>query len=116
MSTWSLSTWLENGTTWAALHLATDWLIRLVMLVYVPQRRSPAAAQLAVADFYFPHSGAHPVFDFRATVSVVVSNPAPAARGATAAYDGAAGFAEIRRPRRIARTVRPGGHAGPEPR
>lgn len=50
--------WFESGTTWAALHLATDWLIRLVMLVYVPQRRSPAAARSwLLLIFIFPIPG-----------------------------------------------------------
>ena len=50
--------WLENGTTWAALHLASEWLIRLVMLVYVPQRRSPAAARSwLLLIFIFPYAG-----------------------------------------------------------
>jgi cardiolipin synthase len=50
--------WLESGTTWAALHLAIDWLIRLVMLVYVPQRRSPAAARSwLLLIFIFPIPG-----------------------------------------------------------
>src|SRR5579864_3336370 len=53
-----MMSWLENGTTWAALHLATDWLIRLVMLVYVPQRRSPAAARSwLLLIFIFPIPG-----------------------------------------------------------
>ena len=30
---------------WAWLYVASEWLIRLLMLVYVPQRRSPAAAR-----------------------------------------------------------------------
>src|SRR5579859_3928486 len=50
--------WFESGTTWAALHLTTDWLIRLVMLVYVPQRRSPAAARSwLLLIFIFPIPG-----------------------------------------------------------
>lgn len=31
--------------TWAELELLSEWIIRLVMLVYVPQKRSPAAAR-----------------------------------------------------------------------
>jgi cardiolipin synthase len=31
--------------TWALVYLIFEWLLRLVMLVYVPQRRSPAAAR-----------------------------------------------------------------------
>ena len=53
---WMIS-WFESGTTWAALHLTTDWLIRLVMLVYVPQRRTPGGdPQLAAVDFHIPRS------------------------------------------------------------
>jgi cardiolipin synthase len=53
-----MMSWLESGTTWTVLHLATDWLIRLVMLVYVPQRRSPAAARSwLLLIFIFPIPG-----------------------------------------------------------
>ena len=31
--------------TWSDLYYASEWALRLVMLVYVPQRRSPAAAR-----------------------------------------------------------------------
>jgi cardiolipin synthase len=31
--------------SWALAYLVVEWLLRLVMLVYVPQRRSPAAAR-----------------------------------------------------------------------
>ena len=31
--------------TWASAYYLSEWLIRLVMLVYVPNRRSPAAAR-----------------------------------------------------------------------
>lgn len=31
--------------SWAFLYLLSEWAVRLVMLVYVPQRRSPAAAR-----------------------------------------------------------------------
>src|SRR6185437_3333384 len=31
--------------TWATAYYLSEWLIRLVMLVYVPNRRSPAAAR-----------------------------------------------------------------------
>src|SRR5207244_2704478 len=31
--------------TWAELYFLSEWAVRLVMLVYVPQRRSPAAAR-----------------------------------------------------------------------
>ncbi|MGC3966025.1 MAG: hypothetical protein QM775_01230 [Pirellulales bacterium] len=30
---------------WSELFYASEWIVRLVMLVYVPQRRSPAAAR-----------------------------------------------------------------------
>jgi cardiolipin synthase len=53
-----MMSWLENGINWAALHMAVDWLIRLVMLVYVPQRRSPAAARSwLLLIFIFPIPG-----------------------------------------------------------
>src|SRR6476660_8902747 len=31
--------------TWTAAYYASEWLIRLIMLFYVPNRRSPAAAR-----------------------------------------------------------------------
>src|SRR2546430_3465607 len=31
--------------TWSEFYYLTEWLIRLVMLVYVPNRRTPAAAR-----------------------------------------------------------------------
>ena len=31
--------------TWSEVYYASEWLIRLVMLFYVPNRRSPAAAR-----------------------------------------------------------------------
>ncbi len=44
--------------TWTTLHLIAEWLIRLVMLVYVPQRRSPAAARSwLLLIFIFPYLG-----------------------------------------------------------
>src|SRR5258707_12283205 len=53
-----MMSWLENGTTLAAVHVATEWIIRLVMLVYVPQRRSPAAARSwLLLIFIFPIPG-----------------------------------------------------------
>jgi cardiolipin synthase len=53
-----MMSWLEHGPNWAALHLTTDWIIRLVMLVYVPQRRSPAAARSwLLLIFIFPIPG-----------------------------------------------------------
>lgn len=44
--------------TWATIHLASEWIIRLIMLVYVPQRRSPAAARSwLLLIFIFPYLG-----------------------------------------------------------
>lgn len=44
--------------TWATLHVVSEWAIRLVMLVYVPQRRSPAAARSwLILIFMFPYVG-----------------------------------------------------------
>jgi cardiolipin synthase len=31
--------------TWGELYVASEWIIRVIMLVYVPQRRTPAAAR-----------------------------------------------------------------------
>jgi cardiolipin synthase len=43
---------------WALVLWASEWLIRLVMLVYVPQRRSPAAARTwLLCIFLFPFAG-----------------------------------------------------------
>jgi cardiolipin synthase A/B len=36
---------LDNVLSWAFAYLALEWILRLAMLVYVPQRRSPAAAR-----------------------------------------------------------------------
>jgi cardiolipin synthase A/B len=44
--------------TWTTLHLIAEWTIRLVMLVHVPQRRSPAAARSwLLLIFVFPYLG-----------------------------------------------------------
>ena len=44
--------------TWTTLHLIAEWTIRLIMLVYVPQRRSPAAARSwLLLIFIFPYGG-----------------------------------------------------------
>jgi len=44
--------------SWSLLYLASEWLIRLVMLFYVPQRRSPAAARTwLLLIFLFPWPG-----------------------------------------------------------
>jgi cardiolipin synthase len=34
-----------NGTHWGSLYVASEWIIRIVMLVVVPFRRSPDAAK-----------------------------------------------------------------------
>jgi cardiolipin synthase A/B len=44
--------------SWTTLHLVAEWTIRLIMLVYVPQRRSPAAARSwLLLIFIFPYGG-----------------------------------------------------------
>jgi cardiolipin synthase len=44
--------------TWTTIHLIAEWSIRLIMLVYVPQRRSPAAARSwLLLIFIFPYLG-----------------------------------------------------------
>ncbi len=44
--------------TWTVFHLVSEWIIRLVMLAYVPQRRSPAAARSwLLLIFIFPYAG-----------------------------------------------------------
>jgi hypothetical protein len=37
----------REGTmlSWTAAYIAAEWVIRIAMLVYVPQRRTPAAAR-----------------------------------------------------------------------
>jgi cardiolipin synthase len=48
----------EHFLTWAALHVTAEWVIRLVMLVYVPQKRSPAAARSwLLLIFMLPYVG-----------------------------------------------------------
>lgn len=43
---------------WALVYLVSEWLIRLGMLVYVPQKRSPAAARAwLLLIFIFPWGG-----------------------------------------------------------
>ncbi|HVX12243.1 MAG TPA: cardiolipin synthase [Pirellulales bacterium] len=43
---------------WAWAHIASEWVIRLGMLFYVPQRRSPAAARAwLLLIFFFPWPG-----------------------------------------------------------
>jgi len=39
--------------TWGALYVASEWIIRLAMLFYVPQRRSPAAARAWLLLIFF---------------------------------------------------------------
>lgn len=49
---------MGDFTTWSLLYLASEWVIRLIMLVYVPQRRSPAAARTwLLLIFLFPWPG-----------------------------------------------------------
>src|SRR5260370_640544 len=53
-----MMSWLESGTAWTVLHLPVDWIIRLVMLVYVPQRhRSAAGRSWLLLYFIFPIPG-----------------------------------------------------------
>jgi len=40
-------------TTWSVLYFASEWVIRLVMLFYVPQRRDPAAARAWLLLIFF---------------------------------------------------------------
>src|SRR5436190_16058963 len=48
----------QHFFTWAALHVTAEWVIRLVMLVYVPQRRTPSAARSwLLLIFIFPYVG-----------------------------------------------------------
>lgn len=43
---------------WGLVYAATEWVIRSVMLVYVPQRRTPAAARTwLLLIFFFPWGG-----------------------------------------------------------
>jgi cardiolipin synthase len=43
---------------WTLTHVIAEWLIRLVMLVWVPQRRSPSAARTwLLCIFFFPYVG-----------------------------------------------------------
>jgi len=39
--------------TWGAAYVASEWVIRLVMLFYVPQRRTPAAARAWLLMIFF---------------------------------------------------------------
>src|SRR5262245_25736924 len=39
--------------TWTEAYYASEWLVRLVMLIYVPQRRSPAAARTWLLLIFF---------------------------------------------------------------
>jgi cardiolipin synthase len=48
----------QQWLSWAALHVTAEWIIRLVMLVYVPQKRSPAAARSwLLLIFVLPYVG-----------------------------------------------------------
>jgi cardiolipin synthase A/B len=40
-------------STWGALYVASEWIVRLVMLFYVPQRRDPAAARAWLLLIFF---------------------------------------------------------------
>jgi cardiolipin synthase len=40
-------------STWGALYIASEWVVRLVMLFYVPQRRDPAAARAWLLLIFF---------------------------------------------------------------
>jgi cardiolipin synthase A/B len=43
---------------WGLVYAATEWVIRIVMLAYVPQRRTPAAARTwLLLIFFFPWGG-----------------------------------------------------------
>src|SRR5262245_34663489 len=39
--------------TWGTAYLISEWLVRIVMLVYVPQRRSPASARAWLLLIFF---------------------------------------------------------------
>lgn len=44
--------------TWTTLYLISNWVIRMAMLVYVPQRRTPAAARAwLLLIFFLPWAG-----------------------------------------------------------
>jgi cardiolipin synthase A/B len=44
--------------SWATAYLAAEWVIRIAMLVYVPQRRTPAAARTwLLLVFFWPVAG-----------------------------------------------------------
>jgi cardiolipin synthase len=52
--------WLDalGKVNWASFHVASEWAIRLGMLFYVPQRRTPAAARAwLLLIFFFPWAG-----------------------------------------------------------
>jgi cardiolipin synthase len=51
-------TWVEHWLTWGSLYYLSEWLIRLVMLVVVPFRRSPDAAKgWLLLIFFLPWPG-----------------------------------------------------------
>src|SRR5262249_46444891 len=39
--------------TWGTAYVISEWLVRIVMLVYVPQRRSPASARAWLLLIFF---------------------------------------------------------------
>ena len=48
----------ETTLTWGTLYVASEWIIRLAMLFYVPQRRSAAAARAwLLLIFFLPWAG-----------------------------------------------------------
>jgi cardiolipin synthase A/B len=52
--------WLDAlyALNWTRIHIASEWIIRLGMLFYVPQRRTPAAARAwLLLIFFFPWPG-----------------------------------------------------------
>jgi cardiolipin synthase len=49
---------MSDPTTWAWIFVLSEWLIRLVMLVVVPLRRTPAAAKgWLLLVFFLPWVG-----------------------------------------------------------
>jgi len=44
---------LFSNIQWSVLYLASEWIIRLTMLMYVPQRRSPSAARAWLLLIFF---------------------------------------------------------------
>lgn len=49
---------MDLSSSWGTLYLISEWLIRIAMLFYVPQRRSPAAARgWLLLIFFLPWPG-----------------------------------------------------------